>query len=95
MKLIRCEQCRKVFWAKRSDAKYCDAKCRKRASRGVSTTNYYAQFHKDELEELATVIALEHPQLWRKLETIGETCGQRAVRLSLDLLKSVIDESLI
>ena len=36
---MRCKQCNKVFEAKRATAKYCSAKCRVNANRGLSVTD--------------------------------------------------------
>lgn len=85
-----CEHCDKIYRAQRSTAKFCSATCRQRAYRGSAKFSYYAKNHLDRHEEIAALIADEHPSIWRKLEAMRDFHGNKALRATLDILDLII-----
>lgn len=88
MKFVFCLQCDKLFYAKRSTAKYCGATCRKAASRNQRPTNHYERL--DRHEEIAAVIAEQYPSIWRKLEDMRDYHGHKAMRSTLEIVELII-----
>lgn len=93
MKLKDCAVCGRFFWAKRTTAKYCDATCRKRASRG-QTADYYAQQGRDKQQHMAALIAQHEPRIYQRLEAFRDKHGQRALNDMLAILVMVSESEL-
>lgn len=90
MKLKRCEHCAKYFWYKRSTAKYCGAACRKQANRGVAPTLVYRRLASD-TEVFAALLAEHYPRVYRRLETLRDTYGRRAMMDALRIVELTLE----
>lgn len=83
-----CEFCDGIFWAKRTTAKYCCAKCRVSANRGQEKPE--KPDNRSKYERIAEIVADKSPKAYNSLTRLRDEKGMRALELALEAIEAIL-----
>lgn len=85
-----CEHCNELFWAKRSTAKFCSAKCRVAHNRNQPKPIKMSM--QQQQEQLLETIAFHNPKAFEKLAELRNQKGLYALNLALTAIADILQD---